>query len=184
MTKQPATFIPLIVTVVVFVAGAWFAAALSYKAAAEAAATAEPGAQVAAAPTESVTKTPVARSSVAPNGLNITIRGIRNGVGKVLVLVFSDPTAYADYDVTNAVGYQEIAARVGELHASFPELSGGPYAVSLMHDEDGDYQLGTNGAYPTEGYATSGAKDKYDSPDFKQAAIARAEITLNMSYIK
>lgn len=116
-------------------------------------------------------------------GLRVDITNVRNDEGKVIVLVFADADAFADYDYTRAVGYAEQAA-AGTLQFEFPELREGPYAISLFHDENDDDDLNMDGIYPLEGYGTSGATGPYDEPSFSEAAVSPGRVSIRMYYLR
>lgn len=117
-------------------------------------------------------------------GLAVTLTGLRSASGQVVVLVFEDRQAFNRFDYRGAVGYRARAAVAGSLEINFPDLKAGPYAVTVFHDEDGDGDLTMAGQLPTEGYATSGALDAYDTPTFRQAAVARGSLRLNLNYLE
>ncbi|MEE2983331.1 MAG: DUF2141 domain-containing protein [Pseudomonadota bacterium] len=72
-------------------------------------------------------------SLLEASGLHLRIEGIANNLGRIVVLVFDNAGAYADYDSTQAVGYAVIKASKGSLDKNFPELTEGPYAIFLYH---------------------------------------------------
>jgi len=125
-----------------------------------------------------------ASTTAKAESLQVTLRGVRNGRGNVIVMVFDNSAAYDSFDLSKAVGYQEEPAQEGHVTFRFPELSGGPYAVTAFHDENGNQDLDMTGQIPTEGYATSGASDAYDTPAFSKAAIASGSIAIQMVYLK
>lgn len=140
--------------------GAWLAATLS-------------------TPAEAVDNTRDAK----PAGLTLQIDGVRNDTGKVIVLVFdSEDTSTAD-DHNKAVGFRELDARPGALAVEFPNLTTGPYAVSLFHDENTDYEFNMTDGIPLEGYGVSGAKGPYDDPGFAQASVQAGVVTIKMHYL-
>lgn len=117
-------------------------------------------------------------------GLEVTVDGIRNGNGQVVVLVMDSRDAFKAYDYDAAVGYQEIPASTGSVQAYFPDLNSGPYAVIAFHDENGNQDLDMNGQIPSEGYTVSGAKDAYDEPPFKRAASSDPKQSVRLFYLK
>ncbi len=124
-----------------------------------------------------------ASASPPVQGLQVDITGTRNDVGNVIVMVFDAEDAYAAYDFEKTVGFQELAARPQTLTVTFRDLTSGPYAVMMFHDENGDYDLNMNGDWPTEGYGTSGAKGPFDAPSFTQAAVGPGVTTVQMYYL-
>ena len=117
------------------------------------------------------------------SGLNLHVNGIANANGKIVALVFDDARAYLAYDHTQAVGSATLDAKSGSLDTHFPELTAGPYAVFLFHDENGDFELNLKRGFPLEGYAYSGASDPTGVPSFEQAAIDSDEIAVELVYL-
>lgn len=118
------------------------------------------------------------------SGLSIEITKLRNDSGKVIVFVFDDKDAFEGGSYERAAAYREIRAVAGTLETRFPELKAGPYAVSLFHDENGDGDFNMEGAYPLEGYGTSGATDPYDQPTFDRAAFGSARVSVQVHYLQ
>ena len=117
-------------------------------------------------------------------GLNIEIVSVRNNTGKVYILVFDDQAAFQNYDYTRASGYAEINASPDVITARFPDLTDGPYAVMMFHDEDGNQDLTLDAqGYPVEGYGTSKADSKYDDLSFKQASVKPGPLRMKMHYL-
>lgn len=117
-------------------------------------------------------------------GLSVEITGLRNSLGRVIVVVFDEDGAFADFDYRKAVGYEEVNAAGGTIKVVFPDLKSGPYAVTAFHDANGDRDLNMEGEIPSEGYAVSGAIDAYDDPSFAQAAVAAGSLRLNLHYFR
>ena len=117
------------------------------------------------------------------SGLRLRIEGVANNLGRIVVIVFDNARAYANYDSTQAVGYAVIKASKGSLEKSFPELTEGPYAIFLFHDENNDYELNTKRGFPIEAYGYSGASDRTTVPSFEKAAIAFDVATVELVYL-
>ncbi len=117
-------------------------------------------------------------------GLSVEITGLQNSLGRVVVLVFDEDGAFADFDYRKAVGYEEVNAAGRTIKVVFPDLKSGPYAVTAFHDENSDRDLNMEGEIPSEGYAVSGAIDAYDDPSFAQAAVAAGSLRLNLHYFR
>ena len=122
-------------------------------------------------------------SLLEASGLHLRIEGIANNLGRIVVLVFDNARAYADYDSTQAVGYAVIKASKGSLDKNFPELTEGPYAIFLFHDENNDFELNSKRGFPMEAYGYSGASDRTTVPSFDRAAIASDEATVELVYL-
>lgn len=157
MLSTVRLFISLTVSFFILAAGVWAASTLSVQAAAE--------------------------KSAAPAGLTLQVTDIRNDQGKIIVLVFDDATAFQSDDVNKAVAFQEVNAAQGTLEIAFADLTEGPYAISLFHDENGDYDFNMVGGYPLEGYGMSGASGPLDEPDFQKAAVTPGTVTIRVFYL-
>ncbi len=150
-------FVSLTVSFFILAAGAWAASTLSSHAAAE--------------------------NTNVSAGLTLQVTDIRNDKGKIIVLVFDDAAAFQSDDVNKAVAYQEVNAAQGTLEIDFANLTEGPYAVSLFHDENGDYDFNMVDGYPLEGYGISGASGPLDEPDFQKAAVTLGTVTIRVFYL-
>ncbi|MEM7431486.1 MAG: DUF2141 domain-containing protein [Pseudomonadota bacterium] len=119
-------------------------------------------------------------------GLEIIVLGIRGDQGKVVAAVFNDKEAFEAYDYDRSIRYGEFKANKavkGAVRLPFPRLrSGGPYAISLFHDENNDDDFNYEGDYPTEGWGTSGAKDMWDEPTFEEASVTGGRVIVQMYY--
>ncbi|WP_415715938.1 DUF2141 domain-containing protein [Roseibium sp.] len=116
-------------------------------------------------------------------GLEVTVEGVRNGNGQVIVMVMDNRDALKTYDYQAAVGYLEVPASTGRVLATFPDLTSGPFAVVAIHDENGNRDLDMKNQIPTEGYMVSGARDAYDEPPFSRAASDQPRQTVRMFYL-
>lgn len=119
-----------------------------------------------------------------PNSLHVTLTGARNASGKIIVLVFENAAAFSAYDHEQAVGYAELDASTAPMTYSFEDLVEGPYAVAIIHDENGNYDLDMAEGYPVEGYGTSHASSPYDQLNFEQASVAPTAITVRLHYLE
>lgn len=117
-------------------------------------------------------------------GIQLTIEGVRNNAGNVLVLVFDNAKDYEALNYWNAVGYAEISAQTGIVRHNFSALNEGPYAVFLFHDENGDEDLNTRGNHLLEGVGGSGAPNREDDPNFSQASVLPGKVTVGVHYRK
>lgn len=131
---------------------------------------------------EAYTESESEPKAVFSEGISATFEGIRNATGNIVVMVFADRASFKIYDVEKAVGYKEVQAQPGTVKVAFPDLKTGPYAIAAFHDEDGNQDLNMNGEWPTEGYATSGAVDAYDTPTFRSATLRKSSVNITMHY--
>lgn len=120
---------------------------------------------------------------MSPGSLSVSVVGVKNDVGRIIILIFDDPEAFDAWNYGRAVAYRELAAMPGVLKTTFSELSSGPFAVNIFHDEDGDYDLKMNGDLPQDGYGTSGAEEPYDVPSFSKASVIGRATQIRMHYL-
>lgn len=118
----------------------------------------------------------------AADGLNVTVDGIRNAKGNVVILVFDSARAFDSLDVWSAVDYARIPSRKGSVSHEFSDLNAGPYAVLLFHDENNDEDLNMTAAKLLEGLGSTGAPSPDDEPDFKAASVWPGDVRVRIHY--
>lgn len=118
----------------------------------------------------------------AADGLNVTVDGIRNAKGNIVILVFDDARAFDSLDVWSAVGYAQIPSRKGSVSHEFSDLNAGPYAVLLFHDENKDEDLNMTATKLLEGLGSTGASNPEDEPDFKAASVWPGDVRVRIHY--
>lgn len=91
--------------------------------------------------------------SAPTDALAVTVDGVRNGKGAVIVAAFNDATAFEALDITKAVALAYLPASCARVSVTFESLPPGTYAAAAMHDENLDGDLNMNSDIPTEGYA-------------------------------
>jgi uncharacterized protein (DUF2141 family) len=91
----------------------------------------------------------------ASGGIEVTVQGVRNGSGAILVSLFASPEGFpSDYPRAAAVSRSDAAE--GGVVARFDAVPVGRYAVAVLHDENGNEALdaGVFGM-PREGFGVS-----------------------------
>lgn len=121
-------------------------------------------------------------SAAMGQGLNLTVENVRNDTGAIVVLVFDNATAFESLDHEGAVDFAEIPAAPGRVRHDFPNLTGGPYAVILFHDENGDWDVNYTDERWLEGVGATGAPNPEDLPDFRQASVWPGPVTVVLHY--
>ncbi len=116
------------------------------------------------------------------DGLNVTVDGIRNAKGNIVILVFDDPRAFDSLDAWSAVDYAQIPSRKGSVSHEFSDLNAGPYAVLLFHDENKDEDLNMTATKLLEGLGSTGAPNPEDEPDFKAASVWPGDVRVRIHY--
>ena len=80
---------------------------------------------------------------------------------------------------SETVASKEKVATQGEMQFQFSELPKGIYAIMLLHDANGNYRMDfSENGHSKEAYATSGIKNLYGPPNFKDSSIAFVKDTL------
>ena len=115
-------------------------------------------------------------------GLNLTVEGIRNANGSVLVPVFDNAPAFEQLDWTNAVQFADIPARSERVSHRFADMTGGPYAVFVLHDENSDQDLNYSGERLLEGIGATGVTQSTPYPTFAQASVWPGNVSVRLYY--
>ena len=105
--------------------------------------------------------------------LAIDVTGIRSDDGRVFLALHQERADVSFPDDEGAVAGVWINAVEGTFSLVFPDVAEGRYAVSVMHDENGDGELDTNVlGVPTEGYGFSNdATGIMGPPEFSDASV-------------
>lgn len=113
----------------------------------------------------------VAASASADASLDVSVSGLRNKKGNVLVCLTANAKAFPDCSKDpNALKRTVKATAAGSI--SFAEVTPGTYALSLIHDENANGKLDTSLAIPNEGFGFSrNPKIMFGPPKFKAAAF-------------
>lgn len=130
---------------------------------------------------ESRGQTPPSQAQ-AKGPLSVTLEGIRNSKGKVLVLAYDDKSAYDNSDTNKVAGFVEVPAKSGTMTVKFPDLKTGEYAVVAIHDENGNYDLDFSGLTPTEGVGVSNSFGSLDNLGFDRAKVKAGPVDLTVYY--
>lgn len=103
----------------------------------------------------------------------VEVRGFRSDGGKALVALFATRKGFPD-KAAQALRRAEVTIRKGTARAVFERLPPGTYAVSVLHDEDGNRAMKTGlFGIPKEGYGFSrDARGTFGPPGFGDASFA------------
>ena len=117
------------------------------------------------------TAAPVAAGSGA--SISLTLTGLRNHKGQVLICVTTNAKAFPDCRKDkNAVRLVRETADVagGTLRIALPAT--GTYAISAVHDENANGKLDTTVMLPSEGFGFSrNPAIRFGPPKFKKASF-------------
>lgn len=107
--------------------------------------------------------------------VTLEIRGLRSAEGQVLVGVFDAPAGFPDAGA-QAARRVEVRAAAGPLRVPLADLPAGPVAVSVLHDENGDYRMNSGWfGRPREGFGVSNnPRIRFGPPDFADAEVTPA----------
>jgi uncharacterized protein (DUF2141 family) len=120
--------------------------------------------------------------------LTVRVTRARNTKGKVWVTVFQDAQGFPD-DPSKAVRQQSIDIDPNTMSAqlTFRDLPQGTFAVSVLHDENGNGKMDKNFVgMPKEGYgASNNPKKKKRAPTFDEAkfSLNSSEQTIEITLV-
>lgn len=129
-------------------------------------------------------------SSATPSdpGVKVTIANLRNNNGHVLVSLFKDGVGYPD-DASKAVRKAKLTIKDNQAWVLFTGLSGGSYAVAILHDENDDQKMNkTSLGLPREGYGFSNnvmgafGPPSYNRASFKYPGSGITQQTIRVRY--
>ncbi|XHS01588.1 hypothetical protein ACFB49_31950 [Sphingomonas sp. DBB INV C78] len=104
--------------------------------------------------------------------LDVGIEGLRSAKGNILVCLTKDPNHFPDCSGDPAARTLTIAANKASA-AHFADLAAGQYALSLVHDENGNGKLDTRLGIPREGFGFSrNPKIGFGAPSFASVRFA------------
>jgi len=112
----------------------------------------------------------VPKLSTQKGNLHITVTGLRNDNGQVMVSLFAGSSGFPD-DVARSQITVTPPVHNGRVEVTLPDIPYGVYAISVLHDENSDGKMATSLlGIPREGFGFSG-NPQYRSgqPDFDEA---------------
>lgn len=129
--------------------------------------------------------TPRSATFAAGTGtLHLQLEGFRTEQGAAIVSLFQRAAGFPDKTAAS-VATVSAAIRQGRAAASFADLPYGDYAVSVLHDEDGDGEMAT-GLFgsPREGFGFSGYPDyRFGPPAYAEVSFLLVEPQLQMTIV-
>ena len=104
--------------------------------------------------------------------LDVDVAGLRSAKGNILICLTRDPRHFPDCSGDPAARTLTIAAN-NVAAAHFIDVAGGDYALSLIHDENGNGKLDTRLGIPREGIGFSrNPKLMFGPPSFTSVRFA------------
>jgi uncharacterized protein (DUF2141 family) len=126
-----------------------------------------------------------ALSDEAPaTAIRAHIEGLRSDRGQVICALFA---AADDFPKRIDLAFARVTAQILSGHATceFPRVPAGVYAVSVLHDENGNGKLDTNWlGIPREGVgASNNPKSRMGPPKFAAAKFQHSEGSMDVEII-
>ena len=128
------------------------------------------------------------RSFPQKNGeLSVDIEGFRSDEGKAIISLYAAGGGFPD-GIERAWQTQSVIIESGHVHVLFTGVPYGEYALSALHDEDGDGQMKKSWlGQPLEGFGFSGRPEyNFGPPAFADTSFlllsATREIEVWMRY--
>lgn len=116
--------------------------------------------------------TSAAEATESPAVLDVSISGLRNMKGNVLVCVTANPRFFPDCSKDPKSFRATVPAR-DSAQVSFRGIAQGTYAIALVHDENGNSKMDMAIFLPKEGFGFSrNPAIVTGPPKFKAAAFA------------
>lgn len=105
-------------------------------------------------------------------GIKVEVTGLRNSNGYVLVSLYKDGNGFPD-QAEKAVRKAKLGVNERKATIVFNDIQPGQYAVAILHDENSDQKMNTNGlGIPKEGYGFSNnVTGALGPPSFKRASF-------------
>lgn len=112
----------------------------------------------------------------AHGGLRIDLRGVRGDRGNIIVTIYDDAESLASCGAESYLAYRPEPAIPGVMTIDCLELTEGPYAVTVHHDEN------ANREYDDEGWSTSGQRGACHESPFERAAVMPGGVSMEIFY--
>lgn len=104
--------------------------------------------------------------------VSVAVNGLRSAKGQVLACLTTNAKAFPDC-ARDPQAHKLTVPATGTVHLDFGAVPAGTYAVSLVHDENGNGKLDTALMIPREGFGFSrDAPVRMGPPKFERASFA------------
>lgn len=127
-------------------------------------------------------------ANVADADVVMTVTALRSSKGKVLACLTTRADTFPNCDKDPQARKLIVPATSSEVRLDFGRVPDGTYAVSVIHDENGNGKLDTAVMIPREGFGFSrDAPVRMGPPHFDKAAFvvsgSAAHLSLKMRYL-
>lgn len=113
-------------------------------------------------------------------GVNVT--GLRSAKGQILACLTTQPRAFPDCAKDPASHKLIVPVNGNSVRIDFGPITTGRYAISLLHDENGNGKADMVLFMPKEGFGFSrDAPVRFGPPSFKSAAFIVADAAVNLT---
>ncbi len=121
-------------------------------------------------------------AAASGSAVSITVTGLRSAKGQVLGCLTTQPRAFPDC-AKDPAAHKLVAAIVANtVQLEFGPVAPGRYAISLLHDENGNGKADMVLFMPKEGFGFSrDAPVRFGPPSFNSAAFAVAETSVQLT---
>lgn len=111
----------------------------------------------------------IASSNLYSQKLTVVVNGIKNNRGTVLVALYNSNRTFMLQPFLTA----EVKAKEGHVMVVFPNVAEGEYAVTVLHDLNGNKKMDENLlGIPKEGFGFSNdAMGAFGPPSFKECVF-------------
>lgn len=124
---------------------------------------------------------PVAVAGAGDATISVKVSGLRNMKGKVQICLTANPKAWPDCS-KDRNAYKRTVTATAAANVEFAGIAPGTYALSLIHDENGNGKLDTAVMIPKEGFGFSrNPTITFGPPKFKTAQFAVGSIDVSQS---
>lgn len=116
---------------------------------------------------------PLLIAADTPGALTVELSGVRNAKGNLFLCLSSVPRHFPDCSADPAARKITVpTAKAGKL--VFDGVAAGTYALSIMHDENGNAKLDTSLGLPREGFGFSrNPVVRFGPPKFKDVRFVK-----------
>ncbi|WP_284123971.1 DUF2141 domain-containing protein [Parerythrobacter aestuarii] len=113
----------------------------------------------------------LANTAAATQDVSVTVTDLRSSDGQVLACLTSKPNAFPDCSKDPKA--KSVTVKAGDVvNFTFRDVTPGTYAISLLHDENGNGKPDKTLMIPKEGFGFSrDAKIRMGPPKFDAAAF-------------
>lgn len=131
-----------------------------------------------------ITAVPLLAATAQGPGSNVSVNvtDLRSAKGQVLACLTTQPRAFPDCAKDPASHKLIVPVKGSSVWIDFGPITPGRYAISLLHDENGNGKADMALFMPKEGFGFSrDAPVRFGPPSFKSAAFIVADAAVNLT---